>query len=158
LIPKLPSPKDLQPFPSSLAITYKGHTGRVRSISVDPTGLWLASASEDNTLRIWEVNTGYCVKKWTFESSVNYVSWNPNKNISVLVVASGKFIYILTCDVFGELIEQSTVAFVDSIWASGRKLINTIDVGSNKHCSWTKPSAAERSNGYLVKLELKQVR
>lgn len=128
MIPKLPSPKDLQPFPSSLAIIYKGHTGRVRSISVDPTGLWLASASEDKSLRIWEVNTGYCVKKIIFEEEVSYVSWNPNKNVSVLAVAryfspifnhSGTKINILASDICSDSTEQYTSTFVESIWASG---------------------------------------
>ncbi|KAJ2775543.1 Ribosome biogenesis protein erb1, partial [Coemansia nantahalensis] len=41
LMPKLPDPRDLRPFPSAEALVYLGHTGRVRSISVDPTGLWL---------------------------------------------------------------------------------------------------------------------
>ena len=43
LIPKLPNPKELKPFPSSLSITYKGHSEKVRSISIDPNGLYLAS-------------------------------------------------------------------------------------------------------------------
>ncbi|PIK35693.1 putative ribosome biogenesis protein bop1-B [Apostichopus japonicus] len=43
LLPKLPKPKDLQPFPTTLALLYAGHTSYVRSISVDPSGQWLAS-------------------------------------------------------------------------------------------------------------------
>lgn len=29
LVPKLPKPQDLQPFPTTLAISYEGHTGKV---------------------------------------------------------------------------------------------------------------------------------
>jgi hypothetical protein len=36
LVPKLPKPRDLQPFPNSLSMCYSGHTGRVRSISPHP--------------------------------------------------------------------------------------------------------------------------
>jgi len=50
LIPQLPSPKDLKPFPYALAITYAGHTGKIRSISIDPTGQWLASGMEMKTI------------------------------------------------------------------------------------------------------------
>lgn len=36
LVPKLPKPRDLQPFPNTLSMCYSGHTGRVRSISPHP--------------------------------------------------------------------------------------------------------------------------
>ncbi|KAJ8303055.1 hypothetical protein KUTeg_019451 [Tegillarca granosa] len=62
LIPKLPKPKDLQPFPTTQAMIYKGHSDIVRTISVDPTGQWLASGSDDETVKIWEVSTGRCMK------------------------------------------------------------------------------------------------
>lgn len=44
-MPKLPKPKDLQPFPVTLAVQYIGHTKAVRSLSPDPTGQWLLSGS-----------------------------------------------------------------------------------------------------------------
>lgn len=49
LVPKLPSPRDLQPFPTTLSIEYKGHTDMVRSISTDKTGQYLLSGSDDCT-------------------------------------------------------------------------------------------------------------
>jgi ribosome biogenesis protein ERB1 len=30
LVPKLPKPADLHPFPTTLAVRYKGHKGKVR--------------------------------------------------------------------------------------------------------------------------------
>jgi len=39
LVPKLPKPRDLQPFPNALSMCYSGHTGRVRSISPHPGSL-----------------------------------------------------------------------------------------------------------------------
>merc|ERR1719478_826761 len=47
LLPKLPSPKDLRPFPTHVAVSYEGHAGHVRSVAVDPSGQWLATASSD---------------------------------------------------------------------------------------------------------------
>ena len=52
LIPKLPKPKDLQPFPTACYLEYRGHTGPVHSISVDPSGMWLASGSLFKRLEI----------------------------------------------------------------------------------------------------------
>lgn len=56
LVPQLPKPRDLQPFPTTLALAYEGHMGPVASIAPDPwTGQWLLSGGQDGTLRLWEV-------------------------------------------------------------------------------------------------------
>lgn len=51
LIPKLPSPKDLQPFPTIEAMVYNGHTDYVRTITVEPKGEYIASGSDDKTVK-----------------------------------------------------------------------------------------------------------
>lgn len=51
LIPKLPSPKDLQPFPTTEAMVYTGHTDYVRTITVEPRGEYIASGSDDTTVK-----------------------------------------------------------------------------------------------------------
>ena len=35
-----------------------GNTGRVTAVAVAPDGSWLASGSDDGTVRIWDVATG----------------------------------------------------------------------------------------------------
>ena len=47
LLPKLPSPDELRPFPSICATIFRGHEGRVRSLAIDPSGIWLASGGDD---------------------------------------------------------------------------------------------------------------
>ncbi|KAL2911961.1 Ribosome biogenesis protein erb1 [Polyrhizophydium stewartii] len=81
LVPKLPKPQDLQPFPTKLSVVYKGHEGRVRSLSVDPSGQWLATGSDDKTVRIWEVSSGRCVEKLDMDGSAMSVAWNPTKSL-----------------------------------------------------------------------------
>lgn len=44
LKPKLPSRKDLKPYPSTCYLEYRGHEGAVLSISVEPSGQWIASS------------------------------------------------------------------------------------------------------------------
>lgn len=56
LVPQLPKPRDLQPFPTTLAMEYTGHQGAVHSVAPDPwTGQWLLSGGQDGTMRLWEV-------------------------------------------------------------------------------------------------------
>ena len=46
---------------------YKGHTGRVRSVSADPTGQYLATGSDDKTVRVWEVDSGRQLHQWNMK-------------------------------------------------------------------------------------------
>ena len=46
LKPKLPSKKDLRPYPVTCYLEYRGHEGAVLSISVEPSGQWLASGMD----------------------------------------------------------------------------------------------------------------
>lgn len=51
LVPQLPSPRDLQPFPTIQSMIYKGHTDMVRSMAIEVTGQYFASGGDDTTLR-----------------------------------------------------------------------------------------------------------
>lgn len=51
LVPQLPSPKDLQPFPTTMFMVFKGHTDMVRSISVELEGQFIASGGDDMLLK-----------------------------------------------------------------------------------------------------------
>ncbi|OQR84191.1 hypothetical protein ACHHYP_13740 [Achlya hypogyna] len=90
LVPQLPKPRDLRPFPNTLALAFNGHTGRIRSISMDPLGQYLVSGSEDMTVRLWEVETGRCLHTWRVGAVVHKVEWCPNKDHHVVAVAAAK--------------------------------------------------------------------
>lgn len=61
LVPVLPSPRELRPYPNGGVATFgDGAAGRVRSLHVHPRGLWLVSGGDDGCVRVWEVATGRC--------------------------------------------------------------------------------------------------
>ncbi|CAA6664113.1 unnamed protein product [Spirodela intermedia] len=95
LKPKLPSRKDLKPYPSLCYLEYKGHTGSVKSISVQITGQWIASGSTDGTVRVWDVETGRCLKVWEFGESIQHVAWNPLPDLPLLAVSVGQDVVLL---------------------------------------------------------------
>lgn len=95
LIPKLPKPKDLQPFPSICFLEYKGHTGAVSCISPESSGQWLASGSKDGTVRIWEVETARCLKVWDIGRPIQHIAWNPVSQLSILAVAVDEEVLVL---------------------------------------------------------------
>ena len=100
LLPKLPDPAALRPFPTSTAFTFDGHTGRVRSLSVDPSGAYLASGSDDGTVRLWHVASGRCERSWAIGGPVRSVAWCPNPVVHVIAAITGSsllFLYSGTC-------------------------------------------------------------
>lgn len=106
LLPKLPDPSELRPYPSSECkyLSFDGHNGRVRSISVSPSGQWLLSASEDKTVRLWETDTGRCTKIWKTEEfsegTPAHVVWNPDVHLHCAAVSVGNDVLLLDTGIF----------------------------------------------------------
>ncbi|CUF92601.1 Hypothetical protein, putative [Bodo saltans] len=88
LLPELPDPKDLRPYPERLSFLYKGHTGTVRSISLDPHGQYLATGCDDHIVRVFEVLTGRIMKRYDVGGVVQQVEFCPNKALNILAVAT----------------------------------------------------------------------
>lgn len=95
LKPKLPSKKDLRPFPAKCYLEYRGHEGAVTSITVEPSGQWLASGSLDGTVRLWEVENGRCLKVWAVGEAVKHLAWNPLSELPILAVVMEADVLIL---------------------------------------------------------------
>lgn len=115
LIPQLPKPKDLQPFPSVQSIVYEGHTDCVRGLSMEPAGQFFASGSDDGTVRIWEVLTGRCLKTFKFEHPVRGVAWCPNQSICLVAVALEKTVHIINPGVGDKLVLSNTDTVLSSL-------------------------------------------
>jgi ribosome biogenesis protein ERB1 len=86
LIPNLPSPSSLKPFPTYKPLDFSHGTSRMRCISVSPDGMWVISASEDGTISLWEVIVGREVKKWIASGKVGSISWCPTPESHYFVV------------------------------------------------------------------------
>ncbi|XP_039431085.1 ribosome biogenesis protein BOP1 homolog [Culex pipiens pallens] len=108
LIPKLPSPKDLQPFPTLQNLVYRGHTDMIRTISIEPKGEYLVTGSDDKTIKIWEVSTARCIKTIPTGDVVRSVAWCPNIKISLIALASGKRTLLINPHVGDCLLSKKT--------------------------------------------------
>jgi ribosome biogenesis protein ERB1 len=53
LIPKIPEPSQLRPFPTALNIIYHGHGASVDALDVSPSGKYFITGDADGYLVIW---------------------------------------------------------------------------------------------------------
>lgn len=95
LVPRLPKPRELRPFPNDLCLQYLGHTKSVTSIDVSPDGQYLISGSNDGTVRLWEVDTSLCRQCWKLGEPVSCVSWNPNSAHHLVSAVSGNKVVLI---------------------------------------------------------------
>ena len=108
LVPQLPKPKDLQPFPTVCSVTFKGHSNMVRTVTSEPRGQYLASGCDDGTMKIWEVETGRCLKTWDMGGVVRSVAWCPNTALSLVAVAVDTKLYLINTGLGDKLVNART--------------------------------------------------
>jgi ribosome biogenesis protein ERB1 len=88
LLPKLPSPNSLRPFPNYKALQFIHTKARVRCLSISPDGAWVASGDESGVISLWEVNVGREVKRWTLGSKVGAIEWCPRLDACFFVAGT----------------------------------------------------------------------
>ena len=68
------------------------------------SGQYLVSGSDDGSLRVWEVDTGRCLKTWDMGGVVRSVSWCPNSALSLVAVAVDTKLYLINTGVGDKLV------------------------------------------------------
>ena len=86
LIPKLPSPNSLRPFPNYRALRFPHSGGHVRCLSISPDGVWCVSGDEQGSVCLWEILVGYTVKSWKFKGRIGAIQWCLRTDVSYFAV------------------------------------------------------------------------
>jgi WD40 repeat protein len=76
-----PRPKQgehLKPKPGTTLLTYRGHSSRVNGVAWSPSGLRIASGSDDYTVQVWNASNGGNVLTDNTGGLVEAVAWSPN--------------------------------------------------------------------------------
>ncbi|MCJ1292835.1 Ribosome biogenesis protein erb1 [Xylographa carneopallida] len=157
LLPKLPSPEELRPFPTTCATIFRGHEGRIRSLAIDPSGVWLASGGDDRTIRIWELLTGRQV--WSVrlddDDAVNVVRWRPGNEAFILSAAAGENLYLIVPPITDPETEVTSREVIDAGWGYAA---NGSTNGAQKKepaAQWARPGSRQEDEGVLVKIILR---
>ncbi|KAF5827641.1 NUC169 domain-containing protein [Dunaliella salina] len=139
LVPKLPKPADLQPFPTTLAMRYEGHKGKVRSIVPDASGQWLLSGSDDGTAKMWEVRTGRCTQTWDLGSPVASVAWCPAAGMKIVSAVAGNTISLLPSSAGSEEEEVAGAQAIESaLDAAAANQQAAIAAGTTPLATWSR--------------------
>ncbi|KAF2691193.1 BOP1NT-domain-containing protein [Lentithecium fluviatile CBS 122367] len=155
LLPKLPNPEDLKPFPTTCSAIFRGQEGRVRSVSFDPSGIFVASGGDDGYVRIWELLTGRQVwnVKLSDEEAVDSVKWRPDREASILAAASGESIYmIVPFSILSPDMEQASRDVLDAGWgyAASKPSTTTNSVTKEPPGKWSRPGTRLEAKGVLL--------
>ncbi|KAG8985634.1 Ribosome biogenesis protein erb1 [Tulasnella sp. 427] len=87
MLPSLPSPQSLRPFPVFEALKMSGGGGsRARCVSVSPDGVWTVSGDEDGVVRLRETFVGREAARWKLGKRIGAVEWCPRKDVSYFLV------------------------------------------------------------------------
>lgn len=161
LLPKLPSPEELKPFPTACATLFRGHNGRVRSVSIDPTGLWLASGGDDGTVRIWELLSGRQLwsVKLSDEDPINVVRWRPGRDAMILVASAGDDVYLSVPPILDPELEKASLDLLDAGWGYAATKSKPTGAEANKVAppQWIRPSASLSESGVCAIIPLRYV-
>ncbi|PSK37463.1 hypothetical protein B9Z65_2205 [Elsinoe australis] len=159
LLPKLPSPDELRPFPTVCATLYRGHEGRVRSVCIDPSGLYVASGGDDGTIRVWELLTGRQLwsAKLSTEETVNAVRWRPGRDALILSAAVGETMYFAVPSLLcSPDVEEASRAVLDAGFGYAATQTSTVqDTGKPRPAVWARPSTKLLDRGVLLSCTLR---
>jgi ribosome biogenesis protein ERB1 len=92
LLPELPPPSSLKPFPSFANVYYSGHKHRIRSIKTDNTGKYLASGDESGLVLIFDVSSSRILKRYQFEDAALSIDWSKQ---GIILVAEGSNLHVI---------------------------------------------------------------
>ena len=90
----------------------------------------MASGAADNTVRLWDVRTGKCVKVWDFNTAVKRVEFNED-GTKLLAVTEKRMGYL------GTIVVLDVVVDVNAEQSDERSLVITCDESKATVAAWS---------------------
>lgn len=154
LVPRLPSPRELRPFPTDTVSFFGPLPSRARSIDVHPSGQWLISGSDDGFVRLWEVATGHMTASWNVGRlvkkiddtipPVSAVSWCPKQDAFVFCASIGYSLVIVgAASALGFLTEETEAAMKNMKEKLDDKVVENM---KNAGIVWTESQFSSQAN------------
>jgi len=109
LIPNLPRPSELRPFPTTANITYEAHEYPVLAIDVDEAGNYLVSLDKGGNVIIWDVRTSKIVERFSLEGDVYDVAWSKGIDSSFIVICHETHAHIQSTTALSRKITKANI-------------------------------------------------
>ncbi|CAD6889373.1 unnamed protein product [Tilletia laevis] len=181
LLPQLPSPRELKPFPITLGIMYvhPASAGRVRAIAPDPSGSWLLTGAEDGRVRMWDVGLGRCVGTWDLfpgvrgageskeRAPVYGLDWCPTKGVAIFAASTAGKVTVIAppqciLSTTSTGVDRATQTLSFKHATAGQQAAADANKGANGSGApsptpptrWTRPSDSERHQGVCTHILL----
>mmetsp|Transcript_16888 Transcript_16888/g.34989 ORF Transcript_16888/g.34989 Transcript_16888/m.34989 type:complete len:693 (-) Transcript_16888:1155-3233(-) len=154
LLPRLPDPRDLRPFPVRLGCTYSSTSPPCVSVSIHAEGQWLVAGFADGIVRLIEIQSGRCFGTFFDSDDPNRtqapasVSWMPKKHSFVFAACISSNIH---------LVSVSEEVQNDTREVSFEKQINAADETQDGE-DWAWSILRKRPSGEVVELAVKHRR
>lgn len=159
LMPKLPRPEELKPFPTVTSTLFR-HEGRVRSSAIDPSGIWLATGGDDGIVRVWELLTARQVwsAKISDEDAIDTVRWRPGKDAVILSAAAGEHIFLIVPLVVDPETEVASKELLDAGFGYAKNATQELTAAGERKApvaSWVRPGSRLEDEGVLIKITVR---
>lgn len=162
LLPKLPRPEELKPFPTVCQTTFKSHEGRVRSISVSPSGDWIASGGDDGIVCVWDFNGHLEYKvKLSSDDPVDVVRWRPTKDTLIIAAAVGEDVFFVVPDIGVDSVLEASRDILDAGFGyatNGKQQTGGMTADGQRKdppAKWARPGSRLEKQGVVLKATLR---
>jgi ribosome biogenesis protein ERB1 len=150
ILPQLPKPEELKPFPTKENILYKGHSSSIRCIYVEPNGKFMISADNGGFVYFWDIMTAKIIKRVDISDTVQAITYNNALNI--VTICGKQNIYFLLPPFIQRKYKYDTLELINK---KIKPLIENHDFDNNYEWKIPKADSPKERNGILFYLKWK---
>lgn len=80
---------DINGNSQSAVLSFTGHTNNITSLGFQKQGKWMYSASEDQTVKLWDLSQSGCAREFKYYKSVTSAALHPNQAELIVGLQNG---------------------------------------------------------------------
>jgi ribosome biogenesis protein ERB1 len=152
ILPQLPKPEELKPFPTKENIIYKGHSSSIRSLLVDPSGKFLISSDNGGFVYFWDIQTAKIIKRMDISDTIKNIVYNSALNL--ITICGKENVYFVIPPFLSKKTKLELLELIDN---KIKPLITNNDK-EEKNYQWKIPkdNSAKAKNGIVFYMKWKE--